>query len=151
MGAEPLPKARPRTGYCLTLSRMRLARLDNERLADGSGKRLHRPHPTPSSHTRPLSEDARQLVQPSEVEGPAEPDAEPIIDALKEATDVDCVPQHVIEIVAKQAPSGDGIRHIFTNDKARIALDDFIASGYAGPAPKAVSYTHLTLPTKRIV
>ena len=30
-------------------------------------------------------EDAQQLIQPSEVEEPAEPDAEPIIDVLKEA------------------------------------------------------------------
>jgi hypothetical protein len=54
---------------------------------------------------------------------------------LHDATDNDPVLQQVLEIVAKQASSGDEIRNIFTSDKARVALDDFIASEYKGPAP----------------
>jgi hypothetical protein len=80
-------------------------------------------------------EDAEQLVQPAEVEEPAEASATPVIEILHDATDNDPVLQQVLEIVAKQASSGDEIRNIFTSDKARVALDDFIASEYKGPAP----------------
>jgi hypothetical protein len=81
-------------------------------------------------------EDAQQLfVQPTEVEEPAEANATPVIEILHDATDNDPVLQRVLEIVAKQASSGDEIRNIFTSDKARVALDDFVASDYKGPAP----------------
>jgi hypothetical protein len=80
-------------------------------------------------------EDAQQLVQPAEVEEPAEASATPVIEILHDATDNDPVLQQVLEIVAKQAESGDEIRNIFTSGKARVALDDFVASDYKGPAP----------------
>jgi hypothetical protein len=80
-------------------------------------------------------EDAQQLVLPAEVEEPAEANAAPVIDILHEATDNDPILQQVLDIVAKQASSGDEIRNIFTHGKARVELDDFVASGYTGPAP----------------
>jgi hypothetical protein len=80
-------------------------------------------------------EDAQQLVQPAEVEEPAEASATSVIEILHDATDNDPVLQQVLEIVAKQAESGDEIRNIFTSGKARVALDDFVASDYKGPAP----------------
>jgi hypothetical protein len=80
-------------------------------------------------------EDAEQLIQPAEVEEPAEANATPVIEILHDATDNDPVLQQVLEIVAKQAESGDEIRNIFTSGKARVALDDFVASDYKGPAP----------------
>ena len=81
-------------------------------------------------------EDAQQLVQPAEVEEPAaEANATPVIEILHDATDNDPVLQRVLEIVAKQAESGDEIRNIFTSGKARVALDDYISSDYKGPAP----------------
>jgi len=84
---------------------------------------------------RAAVEDAHQLVQPSEVEEPAEANATPVIEILHDATENDPVLQQVLEIVAQQAASGDEIRNIFTSDKARVALDDFVASDYKGPAP----------------
>jgi hypothetical protein len=81
-------------------------------------------------------EDAQQLVQPSEVEEPAaEANATPVIEILQDATQNDPVLQQVLEIVSKQASSADEIRNIFTSDKARVALDDFVASDSKGPAP----------------
>jgi hypothetical protein len=82
-------------------------------------------------------DDAQQLlVQPSEVEEPAaEANATPVIEILQDATENDPVLQQVLQIVAQQAASGDEIRNIFTSDKARVALDDFVASDYKGPAP----------------
>jgi hypothetical protein len=80
-------------------------------------------------------EDAQQLVQPAEVEEPAEASATSVIEILHDATDNDPVLQQVLEIVAKQAESGDEIRNIFTSGKARVALDDFVASDYKGPVP----------------
>jgi hypothetical protein len=81
-------------------------------------------------------DDAQQLfIQPAEVEEPAEANATPVIEILHDATDNDPVLQQVLEIVAKQAESGDEIRNIFTSGKARVALDDFVASDYKGPAP----------------
>jgi hypothetical protein len=89
-------------------------------------------------------EDAQQLVQPAEVEEPAaEASATPVIEVLHEAADNDPVLQQVLEIVAKQAGSGDEIRNIFTSDKARVALDDFIASDYKGPAPVERKYRRI--------
>lgn len=84
---------------------------------------------------RAAVEDAQQLVQPAEVEEPAEADATPVIEILHDATENDPVLQRILEIIAKQASSGDEIRNIFTSDKARVELDDFVASGYTGPAP----------------
>lgn len=81
------------------------------------------------------AEDAQQLVQPAEVEEPAEVDAPSVIEILHAATDNDPVLQQALKILAKQATAGDEIRNIFTSDKARVALDDFIASDYKGPAP----------------
>jgi hypothetical protein len=84
---------------------------------------------------RAAVEDAQQLVQPAEVEEPAaEANATPDIEILHDAADNDPVLQQVLEIVARNA-SGDEIRDIFTSDKARVALDDFVASDYKGPAP----------------
>jgi hypothetical protein len=84
---------------------------------------------------RAAVEDAQQLVQPAEVEEPAaEANATPDIEILHDAADNDPVLQQVLEIVARNA-SGDDIRDIFTSDKARVALDDFVASDYKGPAP----------------
>jgi hypothetical protein len=81
-------------------------------------------------------EDAQQLfVQPTEVEEPAEANATPVIEILQDATENDPVLQQVLQIVAQQAAAGDEIRNIFTSDKARVALDDFVASDYKGPAP----------------
>ncbi|KAM0690417.1 hypothetical protein Q7P36_009184 [Cladosporium allicinum] len=80
-------------------------------------------------------EDAQQLVQPAEVEEPTEASATPVIEILHDATENDPVLQQILEIVAKQASSGDEIRNILTSDKARVALDDFVASDYKGPAP----------------
>ena len=84
---------------------------------------------------RAAVEDAQQLVQPAEVEEPAEADATPIIEILHDATENDPVLQRILEIIAKQASSGNEIWNIFTSDKARVELDDFVASGYTGPAP----------------
>ena len=81
------------------------------------------------------ADDAQQLVQPAEVEEPAEVDAPSVIEILHAATDNDPVLQQALKILAKQATAGDEIRNIFTSDKARVALDDFIASDYKGPAP----------------
>ena len=83
---------------------------------------------------RAAVEDAQQLVQPAEVEEPTEANATPDIEILHDAADNDPVLQQVLEIVARNA-SGDEIRDIFTSDKARVALDDFVASDYKGPAP----------------
>lgn len=80
-------------------------------------------------------EDAQQLVQPAEVEEPAEANPTPVIGILQDATENDPVLQQVLQIVAQQASSGDEIRNIFTSDRARVALDDFVASDYKGPAP----------------
>jgi hypothetical protein len=85
-------------------------------------------------------EDAQQLVEPAEVEESAEANAPPVIEILHDATDNDPVLQRVLEIVAKQASSGDEIRNIFTSDKARVELDDFVASDYKGPAPVERQY-----------
>jgi len=80
-------------------------------------------------------EDAQQLIQPTETEEPAAANATPVVENLRDATENDRVLQQVLEIVAKQASSGDEIRNIFTSGKARVELDDFVASGYTGPAP----------------
>jgi hypothetical protein len=85
-------------------------------------------------------EDAKQLVEPAEVEEPAEVNAPPVIEILHDATDNDPILQQVLEIVARQASSGDEIRNIFTSDKARVELDDFVASDYKGPAPAERQY-----------
>jgi hypothetical protein len=92
---------------------------------------------------RAAVQDAEQLVQPAEVEEPAEANAPPVIEILHDATDNDPVLQQVLAIVAKQASSGDEIRNIVTSDKARVELDDFVASDYKGPAPVERQYRRI--------
>jgi len=95
------------------------------------------PQTTPESQLahQAAVEEAQQLVQPAEIEEPAEGDTEPDIEILREATKMDRVLQQVIELVTKQASSADEIRNIFTSGKARVELDYFVASGYAGLTP----------------
>jgi hypothetical protein len=95
------------------------------------------PYTNPQSQLvhRAAIEDAQQLMAPTEVEADLEPSTTPDIETLREATENDRVLQQVLDIVTQQTSSADEIRNIFTSGKARVALDDFVASGYTGPAP----------------
>lgn len=109
-----------------------------EDIEDGiAALELELPHIGPSSQLahKAAVEDAEQLIKPAATEEPAEAKVEEDIKILQGSTVVDPLLQKVIEIVAKKATSGDEIRNIFTSDYARLELDDFIASDYAGPPP----------------
>ncbi|KXL48427.1 MAG: hypothetical protein FE78DRAFT_87239, partial [Acidomyces sp. 'richmondensis'] len=83
-------------------------------------------------------DDTEQLVQAIEVEEAEEPQkpTETVVAILQEATlDVDHLLHDAINIAAKHVTTGDKIKGLTIDGKARVEFGKFIASGYTGPAP----------------
>jgi hypothetical protein len=80
-----------------------------------------------------VMKDVQELIQPAEIEEP-ESATEPIIAVLKDITDgVDDQLREAVNVAAAQVATGDSYTNIFTSDKAKVILGDYVVNGYNGP------------------